>query len=116
MNLVLSFPCECNLLGLLTMTLNPAVLNLFISFDPTICSASDFNANSDQFPLTSNSKGDSAFDHKAFGYSCADRGDIGGHVRDVPWDDIFKLDVSTAAAEFCEWIQVGIDIYNIPHC
>ena len=115
MNLVLSFPCECN------PTRTPdhdsqSRCFKFISFDPTICSASDFNANSDQFPLTSNSKGDSAFDHKAFDYSRADRGDIGGHVRDVPWDDIFKLDVSTAAAEFCEWIQVGIDVYNIPHC
>ena len=32
-------------------------------------------------------------------------------VRDVPWEDIFKLGASAAASEFCEWIQVGIDIY-----
>ena len=36
-------------------------------------------------------------------------------MRDVPWEDIFKLDASAAAAsEFCEWVQVGIDVY-IPH-
>ena len=36
------------------------------------------------------------------------------HLRDVPWEDIFKLGASTAASEFCEWVQVGIDVY-IPH-
>ena len=35
-------------------------------------------------------------------------------MRDVPWEDIFKLGASTAASEFCEWVQVGIDVY-IPH-
>ena len=32
----------------------------------------------------------------------------------VPWEDIFKLSASAAAIEFCEWVQVGIDIYS-PH-
>ena len=36
-------------------------------------------------------------------------------MRDVPWEDIFKLSASAAAIEFCEWVQVGIDVY-IPHC
>ena len=36
------------------------------------------------------------------------------HLRDVPWENIFKLSASAAASEFCEWIQVGIDVY-IPH-
>ena len=35
-------------------------------------------------------------------------------LRDVPWDDIFKLGTSAAASEFCEWVQVGTDVY-IPH-
>ena len=35
-------------------------------------------------------------------------------MRDVPREDIFKLDASTAASEFCECFQVGIDLY-IPH-
>ena len=32
-------------------------------------------------------------------------------MRDVPWEDIFKLGASPAASEFCEWFQVGIDVY-----
>ena len=30
------------------------------------------------------------------------------------WEDIFKLGASAAASEFCEWVQVGIDVH-IPH-
>ena len=36
------------------------------------------------------------------------------HLRDAPWKDIFKLSASSAASEFYEWVQVGIDVY-IPH-
>ena len=36
------------------------------------------------------------------------------HLRDVTWDDFFKLSASDAASEFCEWVQVGIDVY-IPY-
>ena len=39
---------------------------------------------------------------------------IRDHLRDVPWEDIFKLSGSAAASEFCEWVQAGIDVY-IPH-
>ena len=35
-------------------------------------------------------------------------------MRDVPWEDIFKLGASAAASEFCEWVQVRNDVY-IPH-
>ena len=35
-------------------------------------------------------------------------------MRDVSWKDIFKLGASAAPSEFCEWVQVGIDVY-IPH-
>ena len=37
------------------------------------------------------------------------------HLRDVPWENIFKLCACAAASQFCEWVQVGIDGY-IPHC
>ena len=33
------------------------------------------------------------------------------HLRDVPWEDVFKLAASTAAREFCELVLVGIDVY-----
>ena len=29
-------------------------------------------------------------------------------------EDIFKLKAFAAASEFCEWVQIGIDVY-IPH-
>ena len=29
-------------------------------------------------------------------------------------EDIFKLGASAAASEFCDWVQVGIDVYK-PH-
>ena len=35
-------------------------------------------------------------------------------MRDVPWEDIFKLGASAAASEFCECVQVETDVY-IPH-
>ena len=31
-------------------------------------------------------------------------------LRDVPWD-ILKLNAFAAASEFCEWVQIGIDVY-----
>ena len=36
------------------------------------------------------------------------------HLRDVLWEHIFKLGASAAASEFCECVQVRIDVY-IPH-
>ena len=44
----------------------------------------------------------------------ADWDGLRDHLRDVPWEDIFKLGASAAASEFCEWVQAGIDVY-IPH-
>ena len=51
----------------------------------------------------------------AFEYSCAYSYSLCDHLRDVPWEDIFKLSASSAARKFCEWLQVGTDAY-IPHC
>ena len=41
-------------------------------------------------------------------------GGLRDHLRNVPWEDIFKLIASAVASEFCELVQVGIDVY-IPH-
>ena len=68
---------------------------------------------STDFP--SNSPRDGPFHFIADDYSCADWDGLRDHLRDVPWEDIFKLRASAAASEFCEWVQVGIDVY-IPHC
>ena len=49
-------------------------------------------------------------------YSHPDWGGLCNHLRDIPWKNVFKLCASAAAAasEFCDWVQVGIDVY-IPH-
>ena len=65
------------------------------------------------FPI--NLKQDALFFCVAYDYSRADWDGICDHLRDVLWEDIFQLSASAAAAsEFCEWVQVGIDVY-IPH-
>ena len=102
---------------------SPAVLDLFISSDASICSTMAFPpfGNSDHvvvsvsidFPI--NSKQDTPFHRVAYDYSRADWDGLCDHLRDVPWEDIFKLSASAAASEFCEWVQVGVDVY-IPHC
>ena len=101
---------------------SPALLDLFLSSDTSICSTMAFpplgNSNhvvvsvSIDFPI--NPKQDTPFHCMACDYSCADWDGLHDHLRDVPLEDIFKLSASAAASEFCEWVQVVIDVY-IPH-
>ena len=63
------------------------------------------------FPI--NSKQDTLFHRVANDYSRADWDGLRDHLTDVPWENIFKLGASTAASKFCEWVQVGIDVYNL---
>ena len=98
-------------------------MDFFLSSDTSICSTNAFPpfGNSDHivvsvstdFPIYS--KQDTPFHCVAYDYSCADWDGLCDHLRDVPWEDIFKLSASAATSEFCEWVQVGIDVY-IPHC
>ena len=48
----------------------------------------------------SNSQQDAPFHHIAYDYSCADWDDLRNYLRDVLWEDIFKLSASAAASEF----------------
>ena len=64
------------------------------------------------FPI--NSKQDTLFHRMTYDYSHADWDGLCDHLRDVPWEDIFKLSASAAASEFCDWVQVGVDVYT-PH-
>ena len=99
---------------------SPALLDFF-STDVSICSTmvfplsgiSDHVIVSVSIDFPSNSQRDAPFYCLAYDYSYADWGIRCDHLRDVPWD-IFKLGASAAASEFCECVQVAIDVY-IPH-
>ena len=99
-----------------------ALLDLLLSSDASVCSTMAFPplGNSDHVVVSvfidvpSNSKRDAPFHRIAYDYSRADWDGLRDHLREVPWEDIFKLGTSAAASEFCEWVKVGTDIY-IPH-
>ena len=55
----------------------------------------------------SNLQWDAPFQCLAYDYYRADWGD---HLRDVLWKNLYKLSASAAFSEFCEWVQVGIDV------
>ena len=103
-------------------SLSPALLDLFLSSDASICSTMAFPplGNSDHVVVSvsidfpTNSQQDAPFHRIVYDYSRADWDGLHDHLRDVPLEDIFKLGASAAASEFCEWIQVGIDVY-VPH-
>ena len=99
-----------------------ALLDLFLSSDASICSSMAFPplGNSDHAVVSvsidfpSNSQRDAPFHRIVYDSSRADWDGLRDHLRDVTWEDIFKVSASAAASEFCEWVQVGIDVY-IPH-
>ena len=101
---------------------SPALLDFFLSSEASICSTMVFHPlrNSDlvvvsvsiDFPI--NSKQDATFHCAAYDYFRADWDGLPDHLRDIPLEHIFKLSASAAASEFCEGVQVGIDVY-IPH-
>ena len=51
----------------------------------------------------SNSKGDILFHLIGYDYSSADWDGLRDYLRDVPWEDIFKLSASPRASEVCKW-------------
>ena len=69
----------------------------------------------DYVVVQSNSKWGVPFHRIAYGYSYADQDGLCDHLRDFPWEDIFKLSISAAASEFFGWVQVEINVY-IPQC
>ena len=84
---------------------SPALLDLFLSSDASICSISlhwEILIVSVFIEFPVNSKQDALFYCTAYDYSRADWDGLHDHLRDVPWEDIFKLSASAAASEFCE--------------
>ena len=63
------------------------------------------------FPI--NSKQDALFHHIMYDYSLADWDGPCDHLRD--YYGRISFSTSAAASEFCEQVQVGIDLYT-PHC
>ena len=63
-----------------------------LNFDHVVISVSI------DFPI--NSKQDAPCHCVAYDYSCADWDSLCDNLRDVPWEDIFKLSASAAASGF----------------
>ena len=89
---------------------SPVLLDLFISSDASTCSTMAFPplGNFDHVVVSvsidfpSNSQRDVLFHRIAYDYSRADWDNLCNHLRDVPWEDNFKLGASAVAKEFCE--------------
>ena len=98
---------------------SPALLDLFISSNVSICFTMAFpslenpdhvvDSVSIDFPKIS--KRDPPFNCRAYDYSRADWDGLREYLRDVSWEDIFKLSASADTSEFYEWVQVEIDVY-----
>ena len=59
----------------------------------------------------SSSKGDAPFQGKAYDYLRADWNGLCDYLRDVPWENVFKLGSFSATTEFFGWVKVRIDVY-----
>ena len=96
-----------------------AFLDFFLSSDASICFTTTFlqQGNSDYVVVSvsinflSKSQQDELFYCIAYEYYRADWDNLRDHLRDVPWENIFKLSPFVVTSEFCEWSQVGIDVY-----
>ena len=95
-------------------------MDLFISSGASICSVMVFFPleNSDvvvslSIDFPSNLQQDPLLHQITYGCSCADWDGLHDHVRDAPWEDIFKLSASATASEFCVWVQVYIPHQSI---
>ena len=75
--------------------------NIFspVAFLPLGNSNHDVVSLSIDFP--SNSERDTPFHYTSYGYCRADWDGLRDHLRDVSWEDIFKLGACAADTEFC---------------
>ena len=89
---------------------SPALFYLFISSDAstfsTICFFSTKSSNhvvvSVSIDFPTNSKPNAPFHRIAYDYSRADRNGLHDRLRDIPWEDIFKISAPAAASECSE--------------
>ena len=110
---VITFPSQTTLLRWLTfvlesLTVTPTAL-LFWIYLGSICSTKAFPplGNSDHVVISvsidfpRNLEQDTPFHHIAHDYSLVDRDGLRNHLRDVPWEDIFKLSISADVSDIC---------------
>ena len=96
---------------------SPALFDLFICSDPSIFLqwlSLHWEILIIIVVFPSNTQRDAPFHCIVYDCSWADWDGLRVHLRKVPWKNIFKLSASAAASEFCEWVQVVIDVY-VPH-
>ena len=83
---------------------SPALLDLFMFYSSFLSIGKSDHVVSVSIDFPSNSKRDSLLHCTDYDYSPADWDSLSDHLRDVPWEDIYKLGASKAATEFCEWV------------
>ena len=97
----------------------PSLLDLFLTTTPDICSATSYPplGTSDHVVVSVfvdfkvKSVHDAPFHRTVFSYDKADWDGFRDFIRDVPWSSIFQINVSFAAGEVSEWLQIGIDTF-----
>ena len=101
---------------------SPALLDLFISSDASICSTiafaplgtSDHVVISVSIDFPTNSQQDAPFHCIVYDYSHADWDGLRDPLRDVPWKDIFTLGASAALVNFVSGFRLELMyIYHI---
>ena len=128
MNSVIMFLSQMTLLRWLTFLLRSLTVNLTVLFFwiyfffLTLVFVLQWHLspleNSDHVivSVSIDSKQDTPFHCIAYNYSHADWDGLRDHLRDISWEDIFKLSVSAAASEFCEWVQIISMIFSCLCC
>ena len=78
---------------------------------PTLGNSDHVVSVSTDFPI--NSKQDVPFHRVTYDHSRADWDGLHDHLRDLPWEDIFKLSESAALVNFVSGFR--LELMHIPH-
>ena len=95
---------------------SPALLDLFLSSDTSIFSAMAFHllGNSDHVVVSvsidspSNSQRDAPFHRVAYNHSCTELDRLSDHLRDAPWQGIFKLMLLLLLVEYVSGFRLEL--------
>ena len=69
---------------------------------------SDHVVVSVSFDFLLNSKWDARFHHIAYDYSCADWDGLHDHLKNLLWEDIFKLSLLLVPVNFLSWFRLEL--------